>query len=35
MILDGYGISAENQGNAINQATKKNIDHLFRQYPNT
>ncbi len=35
MILDGYGVSAECTGNAINQSNKKNIDELFRLYPNT
>lgn len=35
MILDGYGIGAGCQGNAINQANKKNIDALFNRYPNT
>ena len=35
MILDGYGVSAKYQGNAIKQANKKNIDKLFAQYPNT
>ncbi len=35
MILDGYGISAKQKGNAINKAKKKNIDELFRKYPNT
>jgi len=35
MILDGYGSSAECKGNAINQSNKKNIDELFRLYPNT
>lgn len=35
MILDGYGISSKSLGNAINKADKKNIDELFRKYPNT
>jgi 2,3-bisphosphoglycerate-independent phosphoglycerate mutase len=35
MILDGYGIGEGCQGNAINQANKKNIDALFNRYPNT
>ncbi|MDD3169595.1 MAG: 2,3-bisphosphoglycerate-independent phosphoglycerate mutase, partial [Eubacteriales bacterium] len=35
MILDGYGVSAECRGNAIKQANKKNIDALFKRYPNT
>ena len=35
MILDGYGVSSEDRGNAIRQADKKNIDALFEKYPNT
>ena len=33
-IMDGYGIRKESYGNAINNAKKPNIDHLFKQYPN-
>lgn len=35
MILDGYGVSSECRGNAINQSNKKNLDALFKRYPNT
>lgn len=35
MILDGFGYNPNIQGNAINQANKKNIDNLFKKYPNT
>ena len=33
MILDGYGISFIEEGNAIMAAKKPNIDRLMRQYP--
>jgi 2,3-bisphosphoglycerate-independent phosphoglycerate mutase len=32
-ILDGFGFSQENQGNAINQARKPRLDHFFQTYP--
>ncbi len=35
MILDGYGISENIDGNAIAAAQKPNIDRLFRTYPNS
>lgn len=35
MILDGYGSRHSVYGNAIAEADKKNIDHLFQTYPNT
>ncbi len=35
MILDGYGIRENNEGNAIAAAQKPNIDRLFRTYPNS
>lgn len=33
MILDGFGISDKEDGNAIKAANKPNIDKLFEQYP--
>ena len=33
MILDGFGISDKEDGNAIRAAHKPNIDKLFEQYP--
>ena len=35
MILDGYGINKNTKGNAIAQASKPNLDEIFRDYPNT
>ncbi|WP_027398813.1 2,3-bisphosphoglycerate-independent phosphoglycerate mutase [Anaerovorax odorimutans] len=35
MILDGYGSNKNLHGNAILNADKKNIDSLFKRYPNT
>jgi 2,3-bisphosphoglycerate-independent phosphoglycerate mutase len=35
MILDGWGISKQEQGNAIAQANKPNIEGYFKDYPNT
>lgn len=35
MILDGYGVNPKVLGNAIKQANKKNMDKLFKKYPNT
>ena len=34
-ILDGYGITNNIKGNAINAAKKPNIDFLCKEYPNT
>ncbi len=34
-ILDGWGIRAEREANAIAQARKPNYDRLLREYPNT
>jgi 2,3-bisphosphoglycerate-independent phosphoglycerate mutase len=35
VVMDGYGISANTEGNAIALARKPNLDRLFAQYPNT
>jgi len=35
LIMDGYGINPRNEGNAIAQAKKPNLDRLFKNYPNT
>lgn len=35
MILDGYGLSDNREGNAIAQAKKPNLDNIFRNYPMT
>ncbi|MHC1720297.1 MAG: 2,3-bisphosphoglycerate-independent phosphoglycerate mutase [Clostridiaceae bacterium] len=35
MILDGYGLSDQVEGNAVKAANKPNIDRLLREYPNT
>lgn len=35
MILDGFGLSKKDEGNAIAAAKKPNIDRIFRQYPMT
>ena len=35
MILDGYGINKDTEGNAIAQAHKPNLDEIFASYPNT
>lgn len=34
IILDGFGINANIDGNAIAQAHKPNLDNLFKNYPN-
>ncbi len=34
LILDGYGISRNKQGNAISAASTPNMDRLFSTYPN-
>jgi 2,3-bisphosphoglycerate-independent phosphoglycerate mutase len=33
MILDGFGLSDETNGNAIAAARKPNLDRIFRKYP--
>lgn len=33
MILDGFGLNAKNEGNAVANAKKPNIDALMRDYP--
>ena len=35
MILDGFGISAKTEGNAIAQAKKPGLDAIFEKYPHT
>jgi 2,3-bisphosphoglycerate-independent phosphoglycerate mutase len=35
IILDGYGLNAKTEGNAIAAANKPNLDRFFSQYPNT
>ena len=35
MILDGFGISNYEKGNAIKQANTPNIDYLFNKFPNS
>ncbi len=35
MILDGYGINKNTEGNAIAQASKPELDEIFGTYPNT
>lgn len=35
LILDGWGVRADNQYNAINQAHTPNWDHLWQQAPHT
>ena len=35
MILDGYGLAAPSNGNAISLAKCPNLDRLFQEYPHT
>src|SRR3954466_11757630 len=35
VVMDGYAISANNEGNAIAQAKKPVLDELFAKYPYT
>ena len=35
VILDGFGINRQNDGNAVAAAHKPNLDSYFREYPNT
>lgn len=35
MILDGYGINKNKEGNAIANADKPNLDAIFEKYPST
>ncbi len=35
MILDGWGLSVQNEGNAIRLAKTPNMDNYYRIYPNT
>lgn len=35
MILDGWGLSSQIEGNAIKQAKTPHMDNYFRIYPNT
>jgi len=35
MILDGFGIAPESDGNAVRRANTPNLDNLFAKYPHT
>ena len=35
MILDGFGISEKEEGNAIKAANKPNFDKYYKNYPHT
>ncbi|MCB2292906.1 2,3-bisphosphoglycerate-independent phosphoglycerate mutase [Clostridium algoriphilum] len=35
MILDGFGLSGNNDGNAVSAANKPNYDRLIKKYPHT
>ncbi len=35
LVMDGYGLSAQKEGNAIALATKPNLDSIFSKYPYT
>ena len=35
IILDGFGLRSEAQGNAVSQAYKPNFDRLWDTYPHT
>ena len=35
MILDGFGIAPESDGNAVRKAKTPNLDSLFGKYPHT
>ncbi|HEX3028912.1 MAG TPA: 2,3-bisphosphoglycerate-independent phosphoglycerate mutase [Clostridia bacterium] len=35
VILDGFGVNQNTEGNAISAANKPNIDSFFKKYPNT
>lgn len=35
MILDGYGVNPNEEGNAIAKASKPHLDAIFNKYPNT
>ncbi len=35
IILDGFGLREEREGNAVKQANKPNFDRYFEAYPNT
>jgi 2,3-bisphosphoglycerate-independent phosphoglycerate mutase len=35
IILDGYGVNPRKDGNAIEDASKPNIDRYMKEYPNT
>ncbi len=35
IIMDGYGINANTEGNAIYAAKKPNLDSYMKKYPNT
>lgn len=35
LIMDGYGISDEIEGNAVAQANTPNLDYIFAEYPNS
>ena len=35
LIMDGYGVSGQQAGNAIAAANKPNLDRIFATYPHT
>lgn len=35
MILDGFGLAAKSEGNAVSLANKPNFDRLVKEYPHT
>lgn len=35
IIMDGYGLTEENEGNAIKQANTSNIDRLWSEFPHS
>ncbi|KPK99501.1 MAG: hypothetical protein AMJ91_07555, partial [candidate division Zixibacteria bacterium SM23_73_3] len=35
LVMDGYGLSPQKEGNAIALASKPNLDEIFGKYPYT
>ena len=35
IIMDGYGINPDHEGNAIYKANKPHLDAYMKEYPNT